>query len=230
MMQRWRRAAALLWAASMAAMAQDVTLKAEDGLALQGEWHPSDAGGGRAVLLLHMTVAEGRKTWAPLLPQLREAGFSVLAVDLRGFGATGGTADWDVAPHDVAAWIAWLKTQSGIKPGSIALVGASAGANLALQACAQSRQCPTVVALSPASNALFNAGMMKQFAGRSVALYAGRYDRNPNAAVRGFLKDDAGEVMVRILDSAGHGTDLLGGGTPFVGGEIRAWLERQLPR
>ncbi|HSC79555.1 MAG TPA: alpha/beta fold hydrolase, partial [Chitinolyticbacter sp.] len=178
-----------LWGACTAS-AQTVTLDAADGLKLYGDWLASAQEGKGAVVLLHMTVPEGRKTWAPLLPKLQAAGWSVLAVDLRGFGQTGGLADWELAPRDVDAWLTWLARQPGVDPKRIALVGASAGANLALQACAGRPACPTVVALSPADNEIFGAAMMKSFLGRSVAIYAGRYDRDANTTARRFLKDD----------------------------------------
>lgn len=228
-MKRWIGSLAFAAACSVAA-AQTVTLDAADGLKLYGDWLPAADVGKGAVVLLHMTVPEGRKTWAPLLPTLQAAGWSVLAVDLRGFGQTGGGIDWQLAPKDIDAWLAWLTAQPGVPVKQVALVGASAGANLALQACASRPACPTVVALSPSDNEIFGAAMMKAFVGRSAAIYAGRYDSGANSAARRFLKQDQGEVALHILDSAGHGTQLLEGGTAFLPEEIGAWLRRHLGR
>ena len=91
-----------------------------------------------AVLLLH----GGRQTraeWAPLLPELAESGWAVLAIDLRGHGATGGEIeDWgaffndkDGVPQDVEAAMAFLSSHESVNKDRIAVVGSSVGGNLA---------------------------------------------------------------------------------------------------
>ena len=85
-----------------------VTVKAADGLVLQGDWHRADKPNGRAVLLLHM-LHSSRHAWDALIPDLTRAGIDVLAVDQRGHGETGGFQHWPKAIEDAAQWTTWLR-------------------------------------------------------------------------------------------------------------------------
>ena len=78
-----------------------------------------------------------RADWLPLIPALTNAGYRVIAVDLRGHGETGGSNDWQAAIGDVQTWLDWIEAQPSMNPDKIAIVGASIGANLALVGCAQ---------------------------------------------------------------------------------------------
>jgi hypothetical protein len=80
-----------------------LAIVAGDGCALRGElW----SGGSARVVLLHdVGPEEDLDRWRPLIPFLLAAELSVLAVDLRGHGASDG--DWceDKAVDDVVSWI-----------------------------------------------------------------------------------------------------------------------------
>lgn len=54
------------------------------------------AGEGRAVVLVH-GITESRRTWDPLVAPLIAAGYRVVAVDLRGHGASSTVAPYDLA-------------------------------------------------------------------------------------------------------------------------------------
>ena len=64
-----------------------------------------------------------------------EKNISSLAIDLRGHGESGGG---EVAESflDVQAALAWLKKETGLPLGQTIVIGASIGANLAIQAAA----------------------------------------------------------------------------------------------
>ena len=126
----------------------DVEIKAADGKTLYGSYFAND-GDGKSVLLLH-ELYTNRSSWTPLVQPLLDAGFKVLAVDLRGYGKTKGKINWKNAQTDTVAWADWLKAQAGVQ--SIALVGSSMGANLALNGCAAISGCVGAVAISPGLN------------------------------------------------------------------------------
>lgn len=54
------------------------------------------AGEGRALALVH-GITESRRTWDPLLAPLLAAGYRVIAVDLRGHGASSKVGPYDLA-------------------------------------------------------------------------------------------------------------------------------------
>jgi pimeloyl-ACP methyl ester carboxylesterase len=129
---------------------ETVKLEAEDGQPLAGSWYPpqGDARGG--VLLLHM-YQSSRAAWIPLAPRLAEAGLGVLALDMRGHGASRNdrdgnpvditreaTADPERNPFlkmavDAHAGLAFLREHAG-SGLPLGIVGASVGCSIALQA------------------------------------------------------------------------------------------------
>lgn len=126
----------------------EIQITARDGKTLYGSYFAVD-GDGKAVILLH-ELYTNRSSWKPLVQPLLDAGFKVLAVDLRGYGKTKGKINWKQAQTDTVDWAAWLKTQAGVQ--GIMLVGSSMGANLALNGCAAVEGCAGAVAISPGLN------------------------------------------------------------------------------
>src|SRR5207245_1856203 len=96
------------------------------------------------VLLLHMMPAV-KESWQELAKALNEAGLSALAIDFRGHGESVSKSDGtrlnykDFADEqqqakilDVRGAMEWLRAR-GAQDSQIAVIGASIGANLALQ-------------------------------------------------------------------------------------------------
>jgi pimeloyl-ACP methyl ester carboxylesterase len=92
--------------------------------------HARDWGGrGQAVLLLH-GLASNARIWDGVAPRLAGAGLRVVALDLRGHGASdqpGSGYDFTSVGHDLAAALAGLGLERPV------LAGHSWGANVALQ-------------------------------------------------------------------------------------------------
>ncbi|MCA0455989.1 MAG: alpha/beta hydrolase [Chloroflexi bacterium] len=126
----------------------DVEITASDGKTLYGSYFSAE-GDAKAVILLH-ELYTNRSSWTPLVQPLLDAGFKVLAVDLRGYGKTKGKINWKTAQQDTVVWADWLKAQPGVQ--SVETVGSSMGANLALNGCAAISGCLGAVALSPGLN------------------------------------------------------------------------------
>ncbi len=134
------------------ALKSEVQIEAADGLLISGTFHSgTGAPPWPGILLLHM-VSGDRSQWDELVPRLTGNGYAVLAVDLRGHGATGGQIDWEKAQVDTLAVRNYLAEHEHIQHGNITLVGASIGANLALAAAATDADIKTVVLLSPGLN------------------------------------------------------------------------------
>jgi pimeloyl-ACP methyl ester carboxylesterase len=111
---------------------QDLTLTASDGVDLQAWYRPPE--NGAAIILLH-GAGSSRQSVLPYAAMLARHGYGVLAVDLRGHGASGGKTNrlgWQ-GNRDVGAALAFLQSRSevrsigglGISMGGEALLGAA---------------------------------------------------------------------------------------------------------
>ena len=121
-----------------------VDIQAADSVVLKATLFPSARSGpSPAVLLLHQ-CDEQRKVWDPLGARLAQAGMTVLSLDYRGYGESGGTPHEQLAPavfEDVQAkqWpadielaFAFLSKQPGVDTTRMAAGGGSCGVNSAV--------------------------------------------------------------------------------------------------
>ena len=189
---------------------QRVTLIAPDGLTLVGTFAPgSESGSAPAVLLLHQ-LSSRKEAWSPLTPALLEAGYAVLAVDMRGHGETGGAMDWPKAEQDVQLWIDWLRTQPGVDADRVSLVGASIGSNLALRGLANDPRVLTAVALSPGLNYrdVTTSDAVQTIGSRPVFLVAAHGDTYSDDTVKQLGMLATGDTLIRLYGGSAHGTAL----------------------
>src|SRR5579862_7601849 len=135
-----------------------VDLTAADGTPLKATFFSADKPG-PGVLLLHQCNRQ-RKVWDELARQLAAAGISVLTLDYRGIGESGGDP-WDKLPpqersqiqkekwpSDFDTAFEYLATQSGVMPGMIGVGGASCGVNNAVQLARRHAEVRSLVLLS----------------------------------------------------------------------------------
>lgn len=188
------------------------------------------------VILLHMYRSD-RTAWAPLIQPLREAGFAVLALDLRGHGesATTETRDKVIArdqqifrdmQNDVRGAYDFLAGRGDVDRARFALVGASVGTSIALQYAAKDRSVDVIVGLSPGLNYLGidSTGDIHQVSGRKVLLISPREEADAPRT----LKAQGHDVDVRIITEAqAHGTDLFGK-VPGLERDIVEYLKRNV--
>ena len=207
-----------------------VSVNAPDGLALQGVFYPpigqTPAPG---LLLLHM-LGRQKEDWGELAARLQQLGYGVLAVDMRGHGATGGAVDWTAAEADVPVMLEFLRGLPGIDPERIGGIGASIGANLILRGCAADGGCRTVILLSPGldyrgvttEDAMIQLGMVPiMFAASSEDEYAASSSTRLDSLA-------IGDHNLIMYDGAGHGTNMLSAGVGLAD-RIVEWLARYLP-
>ena len=114
---------------------EDVTFRASDGVALHGWYFPG--AGERAAVLVHGKDSNRLDSdgLTFVARTLHEAGYAVLAFDLRGHGASAGDR-FSLGHHerkDIAAAVDHLVAR-GHPIGRIALFGESMGASAAIQA------------------------------------------------------------------------------------------------
>jgi len=200
--------------------AEAVDFQTADGERIFADYYAPGAEYGPApmVILLHM-YGQDRKTWEPLVGPLHQAGFAVLAVDLRGHGesATPSTekrvADRDGTLfksmyQDVRAAYDFLATHDNVDRARVALVGASVGCSIALDYAVEDKSVDAVACLSPGLNylGLDSKRSMRQIAGRKLLLLATEDER---AAVDELAALGSG-VTTHIYDGKAHGTRMFG--------------------
>ena len=113
----------------------EITLTTRDGVDLVGDYYPADAAGRPGVVLLHMIPPSWDRTSWPdgFITALSSAGYSVLAIDRRGAGDSGGEAadayEGEWGRYDVEAAAARLSDDGY---GELAVIGASNGTTSAI--------------------------------------------------------------------------------------------------
>jgi dienelactone hydrolase len=129
-------------AVAAAPVRRDVDITASDGIRLRATYFGAQRPG-PAVLLMHMCITT-RASWEPVARQLSAAGISVLTIDNRGFGESGGprfdlgkpdvqrqlSEKW---PGDFDAAFAWLVGQPGVDKNRIGAGGGSCGVDNAVK-------------------------------------------------------------------------------------------------
>lgn len=207
-------AALVLGAAARLDAAETVTLRAADGTALSAVWRASMEQR-PAILLLHM-LTRSHAEWDATAEALNVSGFGVLALDLRGHGASAGSAGDGLGPmqQDVQAALDWLKARPDVSGSRIGILGASLGAALAVLGAAADPAVRSVALLSPASEyrGLRCEASMRRFAERSGALMLVAATGDPYAlrTAHHFEAMGSGLRDLRVIDGTNaHGTTLL---------------------
>ena len=209
---------------------------AADGVQIAADYYPppvAERDLAPMAILLHMYRSD-RMAWEPLLAPLHDAGFAVLAIDLRGHGESATTETREAAlkrdtalfrkmQDDVRGAYDWLVQQPKVDRARFALVGASVGCSVALQYAAKDRSVDAIVCLSPGLNymGLDSAGDLHQMVGRKILMLATEDERDAPYT----LKKSTPGVQVHICKQEKlHGTDMLGQ-VPNIEKEIVSFLK-----
>lgn len=186
-----------------------MSISTTDGLVLQGTYYSSPVRPAPGVLMLHM-IGRDRSSWDELAQRMQAQGFAVLTVDLRGYGATGGDVDWTLAQSDVHAVVNQFAGLPGVDASNIIVIGASIGANLGVNACADYAGCKGAVMLSPGLDyrGISAPDAMARMGARAVLIAASENDNNNPADSISLDRMAAGAHRLVIYPSAGHGTDM----------------------
>ena len=135
-----------------------VDLTAADGTKLKATFYAAGKAG-PGVLLLHQCNQQ-RKGWDGLATQLAAAGISVMTLDYRGYGESGGTAPKDLPqaeaakvlnekwPGDVDVAYGYLVSQPGVDAHIVGAGGASCGVNQSIQLARRHPEVKSLVLLS----------------------------------------------------------------------------------
>ena len=226
---------ALAAASATAATQQEVSFKTDDGVLITGQLYlPGRPGPG--IVLVH-ALSRTREDWHAAALRLADAGFVVLAIDLRGHGASGplpeGTSLEDLTPMlaDVKAARAFLAGRREAVPGKVGIGGASIGANLAILVAAADPTVKSLVALSPGIDYrnLRPDAALKKYGERPALVVASQEDTYAANSARQLAVGAPGVGIrdLRILNGAGHGTTMLTR-QPDLVSSLVDWFRRTL--
>ncbi len=219
----------------LAASTQEVLFHTDDGVAMAGSLYlPGRPGPG--IVLVH-ALSRTREDWGAVAARLADAGFVVLAIDLRGHGASGplpdGTSLEDLTKMmaDVKAARAFLASRREAVPGRVGFAGASIGANLAIL---MGGIDPTVRSLALLSPGIDYRGLrpeaaMKKYGERPALIVASQEDNYATNSARQLAVTGPGTGIrdLRILSAAGHGTAMLAK-QPELAASLVDWFRRTL--
>lgn len=171
------------------------------------------AKGLNGVVFLHM-AGRNKEDWHAVADKLYRQGLVVLTVDLRGHGAnvTGAPptltgADWIAMAEDVATAVTELRKRGAQK---VALVGAEAGANLALLVAASDITITSIALLSPGLDykGLATGEAAKRYGARPVFYAASRDDTYGLRSATALASVATGPHSLEVFEKAGKGTGM----------------------
>lgn len=197
---------------------ETIQLETVDGIKIVGLYRNNNAK--RAAILLHMMPAT-KESWETFATELEKIGIASIAIDERGHGEStmNGTLDYKQFSEaeqqakilDVAAAFEFLK-EKGFLDEQIILVGASIGANLAIQFLSEHMMIPFAVALSPGLNyrGVKTDGFIQQLhADQKVLLVASDDDdRESAASCRTLHELNPSQTTLIEKKGLGHGTNM----------------------
>ncbi|MDW8299914.1 MAG: alpha/beta fold hydrolase [Anaerolineae bacterium] len=162
------------------------------------------------VILLH--DSDGTKeSWLRLARTWQISGLNVIALDLRGYGMSGGARNWSRAVQDVINVLERLRNLPNLDPNRLYLLGVGAGANVALSSCANAPFCRAAVLISPLPSLEGTQieSSLSAYGARPLLLAYGRDDVRSAAAAAAIEANFRGERRSLPYEGASRGMILL---------------------
>lgn len=198
---------------------EKVEIQTEDGVKIIGNYYPVKESKFSGILL-HMMPAT-KESFYDLAKQLQKAGYSSLAIDFRGHGesinSVKGVLDYKNFTdkehqeyiYDVKAASDYLK-KMGFPIEKQFLIGASIGANIALQFLSFNPEIKAIVLFSPGLNykGIKIEDFLKKETGDKILVILGDKDTKSKGSLDLFRNVIPSSSII-ILDTEKHGTDLL---------------------
>jgi dienelactone hydrolase len=158
-------------------------------------------------------------------PSSGSGGFPVFAFDFRGHGESGGSSDNAGYLQDAQAALALMQTLPGVDPNRIVLIGASIGADAAVDVCTET--CIGAVALSPGSYLGVDFAEAVAAAGsKPILCVASENDGSSADTCRAGDEAAQGAYEIQIYQGSAHAMEMFEGTEdgPALTDLIFAWL------
>jgi pimeloyl-ACP methyl ester carboxylesterase len=192
---------------------ESVTFTTEDDIIIAGTLFGE---GELAVLLLHMGLGRtDQKSWHPFARLLAEAGYTALAIDFRGRGASGGTASGGLAPDrlikDARAAVEFLRARGYNR---LVCMGASMGGTTCLRLSMEVELEGVVVIASTMRLGEVNKVTNEDLSQSTIPklfIYGSRDSPQVVLDMSSMVRAAQQPKEEIVYDSASHGTDLFRG-------------------
>ncbi len=200
---------------------KDVTFKTEDNVKIAATHY---IGKGNCVILLHM-LSRDRRDWDNFAVKLNSLGYNVLAIDLRGHGESDldflkfTSTDYNNMVKDVAA------AKKYLNKSKIFVIGASIGANVALNYAVKDKDVKGIVLLSPGADyrgVETLKAIMKY--DRPIIIVSSEDDFQSIGASRQLYSFAGKQRELKEYQDAGHGTNMFV--KPDLADSIIDWLDK----
>jgi len=215
---------------------QDLGIQTDDGVRIASTLYPVTRQRAAGLVLVH-ALGSDRGSWSLFASRAQQAGYMCLAIDIRGHGEsvmrhgerisyrTFNTTDWMAALYDIRAAKTFL-LEKGADPDNLGIVGASIGANLALQYAVRDEDIQAVVMLSPGLE-YKGVGTLDEIVayGKRPSMLVTTKGDSYSASSCATLKAAApGFCELREYSGSAHGTDILAA-FPLSVDQVLLWLE-----
>jgi len=188
-----------------------VQMVMSDGVILYGDLHSvPERGRVPGVLLL----ATDRLSWGILAEQIRGAGYTALAMELRD----------PLRADDIDIMLTSFSEQGLVDPARVAVIGGGVGADAALMGCSVNPLCDAVVLLSPLSRDTL-LSVVTRYNPRPMMVVANRMDANSYPTSLALIQAATGRTEFVEVDN-GQGTGMLQF-QPELSETIIDWLRGQ---
>lgn len=220
-------------------MPEEIILTTKDGFQIFADYYRGQKPDSPGVALLHMMPAT-KESWRDFALKLQRAGFQALAIDFRGHGKSTmkdneifkyenfSDKEHQQKIRDVEEAIRFLINKNNPAPKMLFFVGASIGANLALQYMSQHTRIKGGVLLSPGLDyrgVRIEPLIKKIAADQSLFLVAGGAgDEYSTETVEKLHEMAACKKQLKIVKNGGHGTDIFSADLGLMD-EIIEWLK-----
>lgn len=190
----------------------DENLKTEDNIGIKATFYKGSKDSA-SIILLHM-LDRNRNDWNEFARKLQNIGYNVISIDLRGHGESSlnwksfSETDFNSMVLDVKSAKSFLRNQ-GVD-NKIAIIGASIGANIALNYAIQDEEIETIIMLSPGLNyrGVKTEETIKQF--KNPVLIVVSEDDSYSADSSKRLNSLSKNSVLKIYQGLEHGTRLFG--------------------
>lgn len=205
-------------------MHKEVSLKTEDNFEIKADYFNSNSD--KSLILIHQ-LSMTKHSWKSFAQKAQEKGYNVLAIDLRGHGVSQG--DWEEFNDidfinmmlDVKAAHSLLREKH--PDTKVAVIGASIGANLAIQYLTRFN-ISTAIALSPGIN-YRGLDVSKDInkIDKNLLILVGKGDAYAYDSSQQIAKNN--KVELKVYETSEHGTNLLNNRLEKV---MFDWLEKNM--
>ena len=213
-----------------------VDLQTSDGVNLKASY-TSPGRTGPAMLLIHQCNMD-RSSWNTISSDLVSAGIHVLALDLRGFGESGGEGLAGGFPTllqksagDADRAFEYLISQSNVDVSRVGVGGASCGGMISADLAArEGTRVKALMLLSspPSSNAIEHVANNPKLAVFAAATKQDPITRGVAGALESMVNSSANPgSVIRIFEGREHGLPMFSS-NPTLQTELLAWLKEQL--